>query len=301
MTYQSQIASFKGRALSSEESMNHSAAIRLLCAIIKEPFFDELRTKQQLGYIVSSYYDINFASRQPELVNTLSTNYPALATTPVDSIVLYVLSRKEQPAEITHRIDDFLLNFRSRLEAMDPLEIQGYADSLADSLTKPIKKLSEEARYHFTKIRRYAPEVFCNGNNLIDLGWDNPQVMATALKEINRGYLLQVFDELVLKKGTRARIVSTVYGKTFPMPPPQTLGTSSSTILSLDDLFVKRGNLIPFDPATNYQRSSNTLLWRHVWKHKTALQYVAAAAAVIGISAWAVGTKTNLNEKKQIK
>ena len=234
ITYQSQIASFKSKALSSEESMHRSAAIRLLCAIIKEPFFDELRTKQQLGYIVSSYYDINFTSRQPELVHALSKNFPQLATTPVDSIVFYVLSRKEEPAEITRRIDDFLMNFRSRLEAMDPLEIQGYSDSLADSLTKPIKKLSEEARYHFSKIRRYAPEVLSNGNHhpFLDLGWDNPQVIATVLKEINRDYLLQVFDELVLKKGTRARVVSTVYGKTFPMPPPQTLGTSSSTILS---------------------------------------------------------------------
>lgn len=281
--------------------MRQSAAIRLLCSIIKEPFFDELRTKQQLGYIVSSYYDINFTSRQHELIDSLSASSVIPSTTSIDSIVFYVLSRKEEPKEVTSRIDDFLLNFRSRLEVMERSEIQEYADSLANSLTKPIRKLNEESRYHFGKIRRYAPEALKSSEpSDLDLGWDNPQVIANALQGLNRDHLLQVFDDLILKKGTRTRIVSTVYGKTFPMPTQLPKSGTTSSISSLEDLLAKRSKLIPFDPTTNYGRQNSfaTLVWRNMSKHKAA--YVAAAA-VIGVGAWAIGWRSNSNEKKQIK
>jgi len=286
-----------------------SAAIRLLCAILKEPFFDELRTKQQLGYIVSSYYDINFTSRQPNLVEALSSTSPLtasspLSTTSVDSIVLYVLSRKEEPKEVVNRIDDFLLNFRSRLETMDQTKIQGYADSLASSLTKPIRKLSEEAKYHFAKIRRYAPEVvFDGGKAEQDLGWDNPEVMASAITSLDRTHLLHVFDNLILKKDNRARVVSTVYGKTYPMPTELQQTTSSCNISSVESLLAKRTSLIPFDPTTSYHQPSSfgSLLLKKVGKNRMSLQYVAAAAAVIGVGAWAIGLRSSSTEKKQIK
>ena len=65
ISYQSQNPGFKGKSLSSEECLQHSAAIRLICKMIREPAFNELRTKQQLGYIVGSYYDMNYSSYQP--------------------------------------------------------------------------------------------------------------------------------------------------------------------------------------------------------------------------------------------
>ncbi len=131
VTYQSQTEGFKGKSLSSKESLRLSATIRLISTMLREPFFNELRTKQQLGYIVSSYYDLNFSSQQ-------STS----STTPVESLVLYVLSRNTKPTEVINRIDDFLMNFRSRMADMTSSEIKTFADSLADQLTRPIRKVS---------------------------------------------------------------------------------------------------------------------------------------------------------------
>ena len=51
VTFQSQEPGFKGNSLSSKENLQQSAAIRLLSRMIKEPVFNELRTKQQLGYV----------------------------------------------------------------------------------------------------------------------------------------------------------------------------------------------------------------------------------------------------------
>lgn len=189
----------------------------------------------------------------------------------------------------------------SRLEVMEQSEIQGYSDALASSLTKPIRKLNEESRYHFGKIRRYAPEVLKSSESSdLELGWDNPQVIANALQGLNRDHLLQVFDDLILKKETRARIVSTVYGKTFPMPTQLSTSGTSSSVLSLEDLLAKRNKLIPFDPTTNYSRQHSfaSLIWINMSKHKAA--YVAAVAA-IGVGAWAIGCRSNSNGKKQMK
>ena len=46
MTFQSPVPAYKGSKISSQESLNHTAAIRLICHMLREPLFDELRTKQ---------------------------------------------------------------------------------------------------------------------------------------------------------------------------------------------------------------------------------------------------------------
>ena len=51
LTFQSQVDAFKGRALSNEEALKRSAAIRLISRVMREPFFNQLRTEQQLGYV----------------------------------------------------------------------------------------------------------------------------------------------------------------------------------------------------------------------------------------------------------
>jgi hypothetical protein len=88
--------------LSHPESLHSTASIRLLSHILREPFFDELRTKQQLGYIVHSYYDISFSSPAPQ---KQGTNMPLM--TPVDCFVVSVLSKKVAPTEVAQRIDAF--------------------------------------------------------------------------------------------------------------------------------------------------------------------------------------------------
>ena len=153
--------------------------------------------------------DINYSSRPsdffdansiPSLANASSPLAPL--TTSIDSLVVYVLSRKEKPVEVANRIDDFLLNFQSRLEEMPSSEIKDYADSLAKALTKPTRKLGDEASNHMAKIRRYAPETLIEGSGYSanDLPWNNPEVMAAAVRKLDRDAILQAYDSLVVKK-----------------------------------------------------------------------------------------------------
>jgi secreted Zn-dependent insulinase-like peptidase len=124
-TYQSVIPAFKGEGISHPESLASTSAIRLLCQMLREPLFDDLRTKQQLGYVVSSYYEVGVSSRT-------EPNSPlGPLAVPVDSVTINVLSRKVSPSDVAGRIDEFLIGFRESLQRMPESEIQDHADALS--------------------------------------------------------------------------------------------------------------------------------------------------------------------------
>lgn len=117
MQFQSSIPGFTGLDIDSplsEERLIHTAALRLICHMLREPLFNQLRTKEQLGYIVNSYYDLDFASQRWKTDQSLD-HKNSFATVAVDSIVVNVLSHKFPPPVLTRRIDEFLDSFRETL------------------------------------------------------------------------------------------------------------------------------------------------------------------------------------------
>jgi len=114
MTFQSSIPGYKGELLSTPASLERTASMRLIAHILKEPLFNRLRTKQQLGYIVNSHYDISFSAAEYEQRQAaIGPSYSAIF--PVESIIVNVLSRKLCPQDVMQRIDDFLISFRETL------------------------------------------------------------------------------------------------------------------------------------------------------------------------------------------
>lgn len=290
ITYQSQNPGFKGKSLSSEECLQQSAAIRLICKMIREPAFNELRTKQQLGYIVGSYYDMNYSSRRPDLsqpasvVDVNTAPKPIPITTSIDSLVMYVVSRKESPVEVANRIDDFLLNFRSRLEDMPPSEIEEYADSLAKALTTPIRKLGDEASNHFGKIRRYAPETLIDGSGYSaeDIPWDNAEILAGAVRKLDGDAIIRVYDSLVVKKESRSKITSFVYGNTFPLKAGKPL-RGEYVASSIEELMSKRKTLIAYDSSLGYPTKHAGSILYNMLRMNKSVRYAVIASAVVGI------------------
>ena len=211
-TYQSPFPSFRGKGLSHDLSLKSTSAMRLLCHMLREPLFDELRTKQQLGYIVSSYYERGFSARQPddELLD------PSMV--PVDFITISVLSRKLPPTDIATRIDEFLEQFRSSLHEMPESEIRDHADALSKKLLKPIQKLLTESNSHFGKIHRFAPECILTTDEgkSQPLPWNADEDLAECVQSLSRAELMETWDRII-GPASRARIVSCVYGNTFPL------------------------------------------------------------------------------------
>lgn len=215
-SYQSCIPAYKGDALSHPEALNSTAAIRLISHMLREPLFNDLRTKQQLGYIVHAYHELGFSSRPNDELENLGPS-----TTPVDFITVAILSRKLPPSDIVQRIDEFMVTFRESLENMPESEIRDHADSLSTKMLKPTQKLQTEASNHFGKIQRYAPEILKGKpsdatDQAARLPWNSVEPLAGTIRSLTRQDLLKAWDRMT-HSSTRSRIVSCVYGNTFPL------------------------------------------------------------------------------------
>ena len=259
-TYQSSIPSYKGKGISHPDGLLSSSAIRLLCHMLREPLFDDLRTKQQLGYIVSSYYEIGYSSQTNE-----KGRMPC--TTPIDFISINILSRKVAPPEITNRIDEFLKVFRKSLVEMPESEIRDHAEALATKLLKPIQKLQTEASNHYARIQRYGPEVYyrngkANGTKEKSasleegLPWETAQALASTIRGLSREDLLQTWDRMT-HPSTRSRVVSCVYGKTFPLKLNASGGVS--TISTPEEVPKFRSLMSWISMATNVAPNTNVV------------------------------------------
>mmetsp|Transcript_16649 Transcript_16649/g.37428 ORF Transcript_16649/g.37428 Transcript_16649/m.37428 type:complete len:248 (-) Transcript_16649:278-1021(-) len=215
VTFQSQLPAFKNKKTSSAASLKRSAALRLISQMLREPLFDTLRTKQQLGYVVTSSYDIKF-SVAPTLDDLDEHGTGVVAR---ESLVVKVVSKNVAPPEAVRRIDDFLASFLDRLRAMPMVEIADNVESLCKKLMRPKQTLAEEVNVHWGKIKKYAPECLdsCDDDGEVpDLPWETAEVLAEAIGSLERMDLIDAFESVVVGKD-RSRIVSCVYGSQFPM------------------------------------------------------------------------------------
>ena len=99
---------------------------------MEEKLFDELRTKQQLGY------DVSCGVRRTHGVLGFSID---------------VTSSKYGPSELERRVDEFLTGFVKELEEMTEPDAHDYAQSLARRLLKPDSGMFEETRQHWSSIQ----------------------------------------------------------------------------------------------------------------------------------------------------
>ncbi|KAL8936946.1 MAG: hypothetical protein Q9211_003934 [Gyalolechia sp. 1 TL-2023] len=107
------------------------AKLLLLGQMTEEIGFDQLRTKEQLGYIVS-------------------TSAKLAAT-----VMGYrVMIQSERPTEyLEERINAFLALFGSRLESMDHNEFEGHKQSLISKRLEKVKNLDQESERFWNHIR----------------------------------------------------------------------------------------------------------------------------------------------------
>mmetsp|Transcript_40356 Transcript_40356/g.104428 ORF Transcript_40356/g.104428 Transcript_40356/m.104428 type:complete len:420 (+) Transcript_40356:256-1515(+) len=102
-----------------ENTSDHRAkvVVDLLEALMSEPLFDTLRTKQQLGYVASC-----------------GTRY----TQGVMGFSIWLLSSKVGPAEICRRVEAFLVDFRKKVaEEIPDDDIERHVASLAAHKLEP--------------------------------------------------------------------------------------------------------------------------------------------------------------------
>jgi nardilysin len=118
----------------------------LLEIMLEERVFDELRTKQQLGY------DVSCGVRR---------------THGVLGFAFDITSSKFAPSELDRRVDAFLVQFGKDLDAMTDMDVHEYATSLSKRLLKPDSGLFEESRQLWAAIQDRTPAASFNERFLV--------------------------------------------------------------------------------------------------------------------------------------
>lgn len=157
----------------------------VLSDILEEPAFHELRTVQQLGYMVDAslcYYD-SVGGFQISIQSTVAT-----------------------PDELLRRIDAFLIDVREKIiEEMCDEKFQEYVNALITNKAEPDRRLSSRAL-------RYWGELSSGY-----LQYDRSQRELEALQTVTKEDVCAVFDDWISRDGRNTRrIVSQVFGNQHP-------------------------------------------------------------------------------------
>lgn len=177
-----------------EDSLTEQAGLLLLRQLIKAPFFNSLRTEQQLGYVVAA-------------VDTSLQRVPGFG--------LLVQSPVADRAAINKAIDEFLQQFEKRLVEMPAAEFEQYRQGLLASLREKPKNLSEQSGRFWGSIGlRYWQ--FDSRERLIK------QVEAATQQQIQRLYRERIFDaprSIEVATGSATNAVVESSGSYFILPP----------------------------------------------------------------------------------
>ncbi len=157
-----------------DDDIGTAAAVMMIDQLIKSPFFDTLRTREQLGYVVGAHS--GFTLRVPGL------NF-------------VIQSPVAGPATLLARVDDFIAGFRARIQEMDDAGFEGHRQGVLTVL-----------RERDTSQGRRSQRL----HNDLALGhhdFDRRARLAEAVERLSREDLLAFYDRWLLAEA-RNRIVA---------------------------------------------------------------------------------------------
>ena len=165
------------------------ACLAMLVHLVKEPCFDDLRTKQQLGYLVFS----------------------GASTSGDDSILslrFIVQSEEKDPVYLDGRVEAFLQCFRSEyLEKLSEDEFQVNVNAVTEKLMEKDKNLNEQTNRFWTNLT--------NGS----YDYDKKKKEAEAVKVTTKAGIIDFFDKyFALGAPQRRKLSVQTFGALHPLP-----------------------------------------------------------------------------------
>ena len=150
-----------------QKSTEQRARYSLLARVLEAPFYTELRTEKQRGYVV-------FATPVP------IQQHPGLA--------FVIQSPSTAPETLLADIDDFLPRARQLLEALDQTQLETFKQGLVNQILKQEQKLNERTNRYWQEIDRE------------ETAFDSREQLAAAINTVSKEQLLQTFDRLEQRK-----------------------------------------------------------------------------------------------------
>eukprot|EP00980_Cylindrotheca_fusiformis_P029009 scaffold22696_cov118-Cylindrotheca_fusiformis.AAC.3 len=143
-------------------TLRDNATLAFLKHLIQEPAFNQLRTEEQLGYIVHSS------------VKTSGDN--------IKGLLFLIQSDSFHPLHVESRVEEFLSKFRDRIISMTSDHFQKNVDAVVSSFLEKNKNLGEESSrywhvilnqtYHFTRLQELAEHVKTMTKNRVLMFFD---------------------------------------------------------------------------------------------------------------------------------
>lgn len=185
------------------------ARYALLRQLLSQPFYEDLRTRQQLGYFVFTY---------------------SIDAIQVPSIVLALQSPAAGPAKMFNAVEIFLAGFEQSLIDMPDDEFQQNVDALVSQVEERDNRLQERTNRYWAAIVRE------------DYNFDASQLFADEVKLITREEILALYQQLFIEQ-TNGQLVVYSQGSvakdtaedTFP---PMTEVTSINNFKADKDLLL---------------------------------------------------------------
>ena len=161
------------------------ALLDLVCMLTNEPFFDTLRTKEQLGY------SVNCSSR---------------CTGRVLGLGVVIQSALYDPLHLESRVEAFFANFDVVLQKMPPSEFERTHSALASELRTKHNNLIEESDSHWAHISTGTYR------------FSSRQEEASALEDLTMDDVLAFYRKYICPGSLERRRLSVhVHGKYFPV------------------------------------------------------------------------------------
>lgn len=158
-----------------DTSFAERARYRLLTQVISGAFYEELRTKRQLGYIV------------------YATPFEMLET---PAIGLVVQSPEASAETIDQAVADFAESFREHIEGMDDSALERERQAVISKLKEQERTLSEVSERYWREIDRQAT------------GFDSKEQLAAAVAQVSREQLLATFDHALAELDSSLLVVT---------------------------------------------------------------------------------------------
>lgn len=165
------------------QETKQSVLMQLIQQIIDQPCFNQLRTQEQLGYIVWT-------------INRRSSSTQGL---------MIIVQSESLPAYIDMRIENFLNDFKVMLEKMTREEFQTYKDALTASILEKPKNLVERTENFWMEIIN---QQYHFSRDVID---------ASYLKNVKKEELLSYYNDHIGTSGRlRSKLAIYVMSKLHP-------------------------------------------------------------------------------------
>ncbi|MEH6468610.1 MAG: insulinase family protein [Porticoccus sp.] len=161
------------------DSLDETAKIMLLRQLIKSEFFHQLRTEQQLGYVVAAI---------DQGINR------------VPGIGLLMQSPTAPVSQLEEAVEQFLVDFDGQLQEMPDAEFESHRQAVLISLREQPKSLSEQSSRFWGSI------------DLRDYGFHHRERLIKAVASLTHENMTQIYSALLMESGYSLQVDSTQGG-----------------------------------------------------------------------------------------